>query len=214
MNTSYNLSYSSFIHCPEGLHPARVAAEHRGAYTLWIPRDGRPPDAAEARLARRLRRSNGELWPSVGDWVWLRADTHPLVIEGVAPRRSLFSRAAHVGGTQPIAANVDLVFAVVGLDGDFNLRRLDRALAFIVGSGARAAVIVNKVDLRPSWECARDEVLRRFPGVPGFATQVASAVGVASLLEALAPGENAALVGSSGAENPPCSTRLRGSRWR
>jgi lysophospholipase L1-like esterase len=53
-------------HAADGLEPARVAVEHRGAYLLYTARG-----EAQAELAGRLRHAaaeRGEL-PAVGDWV-------------------------------------------------------------------------------------------------------------------------------------------------
>ena len=46
-----------------------------------------------------------------------------------------------------LAANVDTVFLVMGLDGDFNPRRLERALVLAWESGALPVVLLNKADL-------------------------------------------------------------------
>ena len=63
--------------------------------------------------------------PAVGDWV---AADDEAVIHAVLPRFSQFSRkvAGLVTEEQVVAANVDTVFLVSGLDGDFNPRRLER----------------------------------------------------------------------------------------
>ena len=65
--------------------------------------------------------------PVVGDWVGARViNAEQAIVEAVLPRRTLFARRApgRREDQQPIAANIDLVFLVCGLDGDFNLRRL------------------------------------------------------------------------------------------
>src|SRR5215831_2769200 len=71
-------------------------------------------------------RAYGEL-PAVGDWVQLRASGEFGLIEEVEPRRTAFVRKAagreHSG--QCVAANVDVCFVVCGLDGDFNVRRIE-----------------------------------------------------------------------------------------
>ena len=72
------------------------------------------------------------------------------------PRRSAFVRSAadasrrtagHLVDEQVIAANVDVAFLVAGLDGDFNLRRLERYLAVAWSSGVRPVVVLNKADV-------------------------------------------------------------------
>ena len=60
------------------------------------------------------------------------------VITAVLPRRSAFTRraAGDVTVQQVVAANVDVVFVVMGLDRDFNPRRLERYLLMAHESGA------------------------------------------------------------------------------
>jgi len=131
-----------------GAIPARIAAEHRGAYEVWSA-----SRVGLARLAGRLRLEPEEAGlPGVGDWVVL--DDAPLsgrtaVIERVLTRRTWFTRGAagRRAVTQVVAANADLVFAVCGLDADFNLRRIERYVARIWASGAEPAVILNKSDV-------------------------------------------------------------------
>ena len=82
--------------------------------------------------------------PGVGDWVVLREAPGPdrtTIIERVLARRTVFTRGAagRQVRAQVVAANVDLVFAVCGLDADFNVRRIERYLARIWASGARAS---------------------------------------------------------------------------
>ncbi len=116
----------------------RIAAEHRGGYLVWS-------DVGEgiAQLAgRRARELDDEASPGVGDWVTLRTAPEPdqvSVIDGVLERRTVFIRGAAGRQTrgQVVAANVDTVFIVCGLDGDYNVRRIERYLARIWASGAQ-----------------------------------------------------------------------------
>src|SRR4029079_2986970 len=90
-------------------------------------------------------------FPAVGDWVAVSTrDRDGLAqIQAVLPRRRKFSRKA--AGTsaeeQVVAANVDTVFLVQGLDQDFNLRRLERYLVAAYESNASPVVILSKADL-------------------------------------------------------------------
>lgn len=97
--------------------PARIAAEHRGGYDVWGE-----AGAGFAQLAGRLiRRLEDEAYPGVGDWVALRSPPGPgktTIIDSVLNRRTVFLRGAAGPETraQVVAANVDIVFAVCGLD--------------------------------------------------------------------------------------------------
>ena len=65
------------------------------------------------------------------------------------PRRSRFSRkvAGELTEEQVVAANIDTVFLVMGLDGDYNPRRLERYLLLAHESGASPVVLLSKADL-------------------------------------------------------------------
>ena len=83
-------------------------------------------------MSGRLRHESSARadFPAVGDWVAINPprDEAEARIRAVLPRSSRFSRRAAGDPTeeQVIAANVDVVFLVSGLDGDFNLRRIER----------------------------------------------------------------------------------------
>jgi ribosome biogenesis GTPase len=130
--------------------------------------------ASPARLAGRLRRElEGEALPGVGDWVVLAGAPRPgepAVIDRVLGRRTLFTRGAagRAARVQVVAANVDLVFVVCGLDEDFNVRRLERYLARVGASGAEPVVILSKADLCADVAARVAEVERRLGGYPSF----------------------------------------------
>lgn len=180
--------------------PARIAAEHRGTYEVWSE-----AGTGQARLAGRLRHEleEDEL-PGVGDWVALKESPGPdriAVIEQVFERRTVFTRgaASRQVRAQVIAANVDLVFVVCGLDADFNIRRIERYLARIWASGAPPAVILNKADVCENAATRVLEVEARCPGVPVHATSALRVEGLAAIRTCIGEGLTAAFVGSSGA---------------
>jgi ribosome biogenesis GTPase / thiamine phosphate phosphatase len=180
--------------------PARIAAEHRGAYEVWSGAGAGP-----AQIAGRLRLELEQAGlPGVGDWVVLKDAPGPDrtgVIDRVLERRTVFTRGAagREVRAQVIAANVDLVFAVCGLDADFNIRRIERYVARIWASGAAPAVILNKADICDEVGARVDEVEDHCPGVPVHVTSALRFDGVAAVRECVRPGMTVALVGSSGA---------------
>lgn len=181
------------------LIPARVAAEHRGAYEVWTASAAGP-----ATLAGRLHHALAEAaLPTTGDWVALRAEPTPdapALIERVFARRTAFTRGAAgpESRAQLLAANVDLVFAVSGLDADFNLHRLQRLLARIYAGGASPAIVLSKADLCAALEAHRREVERRAPGVPVLVVSALAGEGLAALRAMIGAGQTAAFLGSSG----------------
>ncbi len=182
------------------LVPARIAGAHRGRFELWSAAGCMP-----ARLAGALRRQLAdEAVPGVGDWVVADAPAHPgevALIRGVLERRSVFTRGAAGREARPqvVAANVDRVFLVIGLDAGPNPRSIDRYLARIWAGGAEPRVVLNKADLAPDATAVAAEVEGRCPGVMVHAISALCAQGLDELRAAIPPGCTVALVGSSGA---------------
>lgn len=153
---------------------------------------------------RHQKASKTEL-PAVGDWVAFKpgSATREGSIQQVLTRRSLLLRKApgHRGSLQEqaIAANVDTVFIVAGLDRDYNLRRIERYLTLVYHSGARPVLVLNKADLCPRPEQILTEVREVAPGID---CQLISALDQATrncLASYLEPGKTIACIGSSGA---------------
>jgi len=185
-------------HAAAGLEPARVAVEHRDAYVVYTARGERP-----AELSGRLRHGVGERGelPAVGDWVVV-TETDPALVQAVLPRRTKFSRmAANDHGQtieQVVAANVDVVFLTAGLDGDFNVRRLERYLTLAWESGASPVVVLTKLDLCEDVGTVLLEVESVAVGVPVHAVSNVTGEGVEELARYLSAGRTVAALGSSG----------------
>ncbi|HKJ93932.1 MAG TPA: GTPase RsgA, partial [Longimicrobiales bacterium] len=129
------------------LVPARIAGADRDRFDLWAAA-GR----GSARLAGAVRRRLAdEALPGVGDWVVADAPARGdvVVIRGVLDRRSVFTRggAGRQARVQVVAANVDRVFVVLGLDAGPNPHGMDRYLARVWAGGAEPRVVLNKADL-------------------------------------------------------------------
>jgi ribosome biogenesis GTPase len=197
-------------HAADGLEPARVAVEHRGAYLLYTVRGERP-----AELSGRLRHaaaSRGDL-PAVGDWVAVTA-TEPALVQTVLARRTKFSRlAANDHGQtieQVVAANVDVVLLVAGLDGDLNTRRLERYLTLGWESGAEPVVVLTKADLCDDVAGALLEVESVALGVRVHAVSNVTGEGVDGLAAHFAGNRTVAALGSSGVGKSSLVNRLAG----
>lgn len=191
------------LETPE-LVPARLVSASREIYRVQMP------DAEwTARPSGTLRST--EL-PAVGDWVLCDPPTSSdgeTVVRSVLPRRTRLSRKVAGSRTeeQLVAANVDVVFLVMGLDGDFNLRRLERFAVMAWESGADPVVVLTKADLaEDAGDDAGDDVIeRRFeaedvaPGMPVHLTSSVRGEGLDPLRAYLGEGRTVALLGSSGA---------------
>lgn len=163
---------------------------------------------SEAAAAGRLRWTDA--LPAVGDWVIARrVDPGLSLIEDVLPRRTQFSRraAGKAGVEQVLAANIDLAVIVCGLDGDFNLRRLERYLVLAREGGVETLIALNKADLCDSLGEASDAAAR----IAGAARVVVlSAVTSIEPLAAFARGRTIVLLGSSGAGKSTIANGLLG----
>jgi ribosome biogenesis GTPase / thiamine phosphate phosphatase len=181
-----------------GLTLARVTLSHRDQYRLITDSgdlDAEPSGSLWYNAATRAA------MPVVGDWVGARViNDEQAIVEAVLPRRTLFARRApgRREDQQPIAANIDLVFLVCGLDGDFNLRRLERYLTLGVESGADAVVILNKSDLCDDVAARIEETATVAGSAPVVAVHTRSVEGIGPLRRFLVEGRTVALLGSSG----------------
>ena len=183
---------------PEWL-AARVVSQQRG---LWRVAGDFAECWAEASGSLRAAEEEGGEWPAVGDWVAAEmpgGDSRSL-IQKVLARRSKFVRkvAGRRVEEQVIAANVDTAFVVMALDGDFNVRRLERYLAQCFESSAKSVVVLNKADDREDVAARVAEVEAMAAGVPVFALSARTGVGVDALDIFLVAGQTIVLLGSSG----------------
>ena len=153
---------------------------------------------------RSLLADNGDA-VAVGDWVI--AQRNPLgewwVHERVPPLNQL-ARRLHDGRDKVaravIVSNIDTALLVMGLDHDFNLRRLERYVTLARLAGVGAVVVLTKKDLAPDAE----QRLRSVQALlPADVTAVAVDALGAEPRQALSPwvqtGQTLVLLGSSGA---------------
>ena len=194
-----------------GHFAGRVVLEERGAYRLYIEQS-----EVSARVRGKLRYDSESSadFPAVGDWVAVsRRERDGLnQIQAVLPRRSKFSRKAAGANSeeQVVAANVDTVFLVQGLDHDFNLRRLERYLVAAFESNAAPVVILNKADLCEDVEKKTSEAESVAPGTPVHAISSVSGQGLETLDRYVLPGVTVAFLGSSGAGKSTLINRIVG----
>ena len=141
-------------------------------------------------------------FPSVGDWVAVsvRSNEKKATIHTLLPRKTVFSRkvAGQITDEQVVAANIDTVFIVTGLDLNFNLRRVERYLSVAWESGAIPVILLNKADLCPETEARKSEVESIAFGVEVHALSASQNVGMEILNKYIHTGKTVAFLGSSG----------------
>jgi ribosome biogenesis GTPase len=182
--------------------PGRVAWESRDHAKL-LTRDG----MIEARFAPSL--SNDR--PVTGDWVLFDVDTR--VAHTRLERKSVIARkkAGREVAPQVLAANLDLLLIVTGLDGDFNSRRLDRYLIAAEEGGVRPVIVLNKADAIDARELDERAAGAARDGIDLIVCSALSGLGIDQLAAMLHSGETAALVGSSGVGKSTILNRLLGA---
>jgi ribosome biogenesis GTPase len=178
------------------LVPARVAIEFNYLYRVFAA-----SGELQVQHSGKLRHE-AETLSAVGDWVAVRpsAGEDTGTIEAILPRRSKFSRkvAGELTEEQIVAANIDTVFLVMGLDGDYNPRRLERYLLLAYESGASPVVILNKSDVAEHLAEDMDEIRAQTVGIPVHAISAKEQSGVDLVTGYLGHGKTGALLGSSG----------------
>ncbi len=188
--------------------PGRVIAQHRGLWRVVLE-----SGEADAEVSGKMRHAAEEsgAWPAVGDWVAVDGDPRGRVrINSILPRRTEIVRktAGRKLEQQVLAANVDIAWLVMGLDADYNLRRLERYLAMAWDAGVRPVVILNKRDLCGEVQTRTADVEQLALGTPVFAVSAATGEEVDRLVHTLQAGVTLVLLGSSGTGKSTLTNRL------
>jgi ribosome biogenesis GTPase / thiamine phosphate phosphatase len=144
---------------------------------------------------------------AVGDWVLADqpAPDRWRVIERVPPMTQIARRTNDGRGAakrQVLVANVDTALLVMGLDRDFNARRLERYLALAHLSAVPAVLVLTKSDTLD--EAAVQRRVHEARGVlpldtPLFAVDTRDPRAASALAPWLARGQTVVMLGSSGA---------------
>ncbi|MFT7773951.1 ribosome small subunit-dependent GTPase A [Roseateles sp.] len=181
-----------------GTRLARVTESQRDCFTLH---DGRAELQARAlpRLVQQLQ-ATGQLL-TIGDWVGMHVDTHgqAWIVDRVAPVTQI-ARRANDGRRQPLASNVDAALLVMGLDADFNARRMERYIAMVRACDVAPVVVLTKLDIAPLAQVRIAEMYGRLPAtVPVLPVNALSRQACTEIGPWLHAGQTLVLLGSSGA---------------
>lgn len=193
-----------------GFVPARVATEDRHYYNIFTV----DAELIAQITGKLLHDSTPSQLPKAGDWVAaaLHNGGEKATIHAVLPRRTQISRkvAGRNVEEQVLAANVDVVFVVQGLDDNFNLRRLERFLVMVHEGGAEPVILLNKTDLCPQFKERLAEVQAAVGETPVLPVCGLTGSGVKRLAKWIRPGVTVALLGSSGVGKSTLINRLFG----
>lgn len=149
---------------------------------------------------------------TVGDWLLAQPDQHGTlwVHQRMAPLTEIVRRSSS-GARQPLVTNVDSALLVMGLDGDFNLRRLERYLAIVKPAGIWPIVILTKRDLCENVELQLDALRERLPqDIAVHAVDARAGVTASELAPYIGAGQTTVVLGSSGAGKSTLTNTLLG----
>jgi ribosome biogenesis GTPase len=150
---------------------------------------------------------------TVGDWLWVQHDDHGVPwVRGRIPPFTQIVRRNSSGERQSLVSNVDTAMLTMGLDGDFNLRRLERYLAMVKPAGIWPIVILTKRDLCDDVDARLDALRERLPrDIAVHAVDARAATTAIELAPYLCAGQTTVVLGSSGAGKSTLTNTLLGT---
>ncbi len=179
--------------------PARVISAKARVYSVFCA-SGELSTEVSGKLKHQASVKSD--FPVVGDWVAIEphGTERKSTIHDILPRRSAFTRkeAGRKTEAQVIAANIDTVFLVCGLDGEFNPSRVERYLTVAWESGSKPIVVLNKTDICDDIDGAVETVESLAPGVAVLPVSATEKTGIDALSEHVHFGKTIAFLGSSG----------------
>ena len=189
----------------DAIRAARVVRVERGSYRVATDQE-----ELTATLAGRFHHDHSDQLPTVGDWVLLPNDA-PLIVDCLKRRSLLARRQAGGVETQAIAANVDLMLVVSGLDAEFNLHRIERYLVMAAQAEVTPLVLLTKADLTENATTAVEQVRARLPaGADVMAVNALCDPLTTILAPWLSAGTTLVVVGSSGVGKSTLVNNLAG----
>jgi ribosome biogenesis GTPase len=198
-------------HAAAGLVPGRVVLEHNHVFRVRVA-DGEILAESAGRMKHRAEGRHA--LSGVGDWVAVRLDTVGTrsQIREVLPRTTWFSRKAAGRETeeQIVAANIDVVFIVFGLDVHVKPNAIERYLVLARRSGAMPVIVLNKSDLVDDTRPMQEEAEQAAAGAPVHVISARTDAPLTALEAYFAPGRTVALLGPSGAGKSSIVNRLIG----
>ncbi|MFD2444086.1 ribosome small subunit-dependent GTPase A [Bacillus sp. CGMCC 1.16607] len=212
------------IYQGKGYLPGRVIKKNNEQYTI-IAGDGSIQGKLSGKFRYNIHVSKD--FPAVGDWVVYEAKAYSqfVSIHAVLPRKSCFSRKQPISGgrkinkgfidggsteEQVIAANIDRIFIVSGLDSNFDIRRIERYITLTYNSGAVPIIVLNKVDLCNNVDEYLEKVKSIALDIPILTISVDKDINMDSMHPYLSTGKTVALLGSSGVGKSTITNYLLG----
>ncbi len=155
----------------------------------------------------------GDTALTVGDWVLVEthASQELWICARVLPLTQI-ARRANDGRRQTLASNIDTALLVMGLDQDFNPRRMERYIALVRASGVVPVVVLTKSDIAANAREHVAEVCDRLPAtLPVLAVNGLSVQARIDLAPWVHAGQTLVVLGSSGAGKSTLTNTLTGA---
>ena len=197
------------------VHPeyelGRVISQEKDLFRLVMDKE-----ECMARVSGKFRYNVSAIseFPSVEDFVLVEHSFKDDValIHKVLQRKSVFIRKAAGKNCmeQVVAANIDTIFLCMALNGDFNIRRLERYLSIAWDSGAVPVIILTKIDLCDDLQAKRFEIENVAVGVPVMEPSGLTGDGLQQIKQYLQKTKTVAFIGSSGVGKSTLINRLLG----
>lgn len=190
------------------MHTGRVIEVQRVHISVALP------DQVVLATVRGEFHETGD-YPKVGDWVQVtllaQSEESQAVIEKILPRTSVIERLdQETKQSQVLVANVDLMFIVMGLDGDYSVSRLERYLLLARQSDISPVVILNKSDQAAELAVQVAAVEQVVGDAPVHITNAKSGDGLEVMRSYFSADTTAVLLGSSGAGKSTITNWLLG----
>jgi ribosome biogenesis GTPase len=191
------------------LRPMRIAS----IQGEWITvHDGTAPRQARALPHLLAELAGADDMLAVGDWVAVDERGDEAWIAHRAEPLTQIARRANDGRRQVLASNIDTALLVMGLDLDFNIRRLERYIAVVRSADIAPVVVLTKADIAGDVAARIAEVQDRLPpSIPVVAINGLSAEAAVQLAPWLQPGQTLCLLGASGTGKSTLTNTLTGA---
>lgn len=150
---------------------------------------------------------------AVGDWVIveLRPSNEYWIAQRMEPVTQI-ARRSHEGNRQLLVTNIDTALLVMGLDHDFNLRRMERYLAIVQAAQVMPVIVLTKQDIVHDTAEKLEQIKQRLPAhIPIVVVNALSENTAIMLAQWLIPGQTLVLLGSSGAGKSTLTNTLAAS---
>lgn len=197
----------------KGLIPARVTGHNRHFYDVVCEKGFFSAKTSGSIRYNSVLKSD---LPAVGDWVMISLRGDKSYICSILPRKNCISRrcSGNVIDEQVLSANIDIVFIVMSLDENFNLKRLQRYISVAASSKIKSVILLTKSDLCDKSGELLEEVVKVAPDKEIFAVSSFGQSTGELLKSFVKPGTSAVFIGSSGVGKSTLINTISGSNLR